>query len=130
MPATISPVLPSLLISAGAAGGGAVHAEFTSRDMGRRLQLADDVGADGAGGWTLRAGVGGDGDHHLHVALAELVGPAAGPPAHDSDVGSWKPPADRLLATGMPKMPCADHDQQCDRDDPPRRRDGKSSDPL
>ena len=25
----------------------------------------------------------------------------------DSDVGSWNPPADRLLATGMPKIPQA-----------------------
>ena len=25
----------------------------------------------------------------------------------DSDVGSWNPPADRLLVTGMPKMPVA-----------------------
>ena len=25
----------------------------------------------------------------------------------DSDVGSWNPPADRLLVTGMPKMPAA-----------------------
>ena len=25
----------------------------------------------------------------------------------DSEVGSWNPPADRLLVTGMPKMPVA-----------------------
>ena len=34
MPATISPVLPSLLISAGAAEGGAVHAEVTCATCG------------------------------------------------------------------------------------------------
>ena len=26
------------------------------------------------------------------------------PACHDSEVGSWKPPADRLLMTGMPKI--------------------------
>ena len=97
--------------------------------MGRRLELADQVGADGAGGWTFGTGVGGDGDDHLHVALAELLGqqPSRLPRL-----------AGRILQTARgqalgyrdAKDAGADHDQQCDRDDPPRRRDGESSDPL
>ena len=97
--------------------------------MGRRLELADEVGADGAGGRTLDAGVGGDGDDHLHVALTELLGPQ---PSRLPRL------AGRILETAGgqalgyrdAKDAGADHDQQCDRDDPPRRRDGKSSDPL
>ena len=48
MPATIRPVLPSLLISAGAAGGGAVQAEVTPAHIGGFRQLVGDVGADAA----------------------------------------------------------------------------------
>ena len=74
MPAMISPVLPSLLISVAAAGGDAVHAELTSATWGDAWSRADEVGADGARGWTFGAGVGGHSDDHLHVALAELLG--------------------------------------------------------
>jgi hypothetical protein len=52
-------------------------------DVGRGLELLDDVFPDGARRVALRASLGGDAD---------------------SDVGSWKPPADRLLVTGIPKI--------------------------
>ena len=97
--------------------------------MGRRLELADEVGADGAGGWTFDAGVGGDGDDHLHVALIEHLGPQ---PSRLPRLTGWilETAGGQALGYRDAKDACADHDQQCDRDDPPRRHDGESSDPL
>ncbi len=98
-------------------------------DMGRRLELADEVGADGAGGWTLDAGVGGDGDDHLHVALIEHLGLQ---PSRLPRLTGWilETACGQALGYRDAKDARADHDQQCDRDDPPRRRDAKSSDPV
>lgn len=101
------PVLPSLLISVAAAGGGTVQVELTSVTYGDALSRPA-----------------------MSVPTARAAGPSAPAPSSvtlmtncmspranlsdsswvacaDSDVGSWKPPADRLLATGMPKMPAA-----------------------
>ena len=48
----------------------------------------------------------------------------------DSDVGSWNPPADRLLATGTPKTARGHHHQQRDDEYPARRLDGHQRDAL
>ena len=43
----------------------------------------------------------------------------------DSDEGSWDPPADRLLPTGIPKVAAAKQDQNRDSNDPAGCRDGQ-----
>ena len=106
MPATISPVLPSLLTSAGAAGGGAVHADVTSATCGDACSCAA-MSVPTARASALCAP---PSDVTLmmssmspwpNLSTSNLVALA------DSEVGSWNPPADRLLVTGMPKMPVA-----------------------
>ena len=102
----MSPDLPSLLTSDAAAGGGAVHAEVTlvtcaarpswsaiSVPTARAAGLVTPSGADTTNSsctspWPNLS-------VRIFVALA------------DSEVGSPKPPADRLWATGIPKMPAA-----------------------
>ena len=107
MPATIRPDLPSLLTSEAAAAGGTVHAEVTLVTCADVAQLFGDVRADCAGrGARRRRPV-----RTRRTAAARRPGRTC--PSRilvalaDSDVGSWNPPADRLLATGMPKMPAA-----------------------
>ena len=69
--------------------------------MGRRLELADEFDVDRPGGAALYAVIGADGDQNLHVTLIEPL-TSRFVACADSAVGSWKPPADRLFATGMP----------------------------
>src|ERR1700739_1380685 len=106
MSATISPDLPSLLTSDAAAGGGAVHAEVTL------VTCADRLSRSATSVPTVRAAApltpsGADTTNSSctspwpNLSVRILVALA------DSDVGSWNPPADRLLATGTPKMPAA-----------------------
>src|ERR1700739_2450568 len=100
MPATISPDFPSLLTREAAVGGGAVHAEVTLVTCAERLNWsaisvataraaasltpsrADTTNSSCTSPWPNLS-------IRIFVALA------------DSDVGSWKTPADRLLASGV-----------------------------
>src|ERR1700739_2421960 len=106
MSATISPDLPSLLTRDAAAGGGAVPADVTL------VTCADRLSWSAISVPTARAAVpltpsGADTTNSSctspwpNLSVRILVALA------DSDVGSWNPPADRLLATGTPKMPAA-----------------------
>ena len=78
------------------------------------LQLRDDVGADRARLRALRR------RRRTVTLMSSSMSPWSNLSTSswvafaDSDVGSWKPPADRLLATGMPKIPQRHHDQQRD----------------
>ena len=106
MPATISPVLPSLLINAGAAGAGAVHADVTCAMYGDAFnwstmsvptERAPVLCAPPSDVTLISSSI----SPWPNLSTSSWVACA------DSDVGSWKPPADRCLATGMPKMPQA-----------------------
>ncbi len=109
MPATIKPVLPSLLTSAGAADSGAVHAEVTCATPADCCSCAtmSVATAREAGLWAPAS------DPSSVTLITSSMSPWPNlltsncVACADSDVGSWKPPADRLLATGMPKIPQA-----------------------
>src|SRR5258707_9767522 len=106
MSATISPDLPSLLTNDAAAAGGAVQAEVTLVTCADRLswsaisvptaRAAAPVTPSGAdttnSSWT---------SPRRNLSMRIVVALA------DSEVGSANPPADRLLATGIPKTPAA-----------------------
>ena len=124
IPATIKPGRAVLADQRGGGRGRRGPRRGHIGHMGRSGQLIDDVGADCAG---RRAG-GTSGAETMNsnctspwpnLSISSCVALA------DSEPGSWKPPADRLLATGMPKMPAATNISSGDRDDPPRRGDGQ-----
>src|SRR6185312_15382772 len=106
MPATINPVLPSLLTNAGAADGGDVHAESTLATNGEFCSCRAISVPAALACW-------------LCTPLSEvtLMTSFKSPwpnvcdsilwACADCEVGSWNPPADRLLVTGMPKMAVA-----------------------
>ena len=123
----ISPVLPSLLISADAAAGGAVHAELMSATWGDALSCRTMSSPTARAARTRDAGVGGDRDNDPHVALAELLGEQ---PSRAPRLATWilKAAGGQALRDRNAKDAGADHDQQCDRNHPSRRRDGESSD--
>src|SRR5690348_2991355 len=108
MPARMRPVLPSLLISVAAAGGGTVQAELTSVTYGDALSLAAMSVPT-----ALAAGLFAPAAESSATLMTSCMSPRANlsdssaVARADSDVGSWNPPADRLLATGMPNTPAA-----------------------
>jgi hypothetical protein len=99
MPATISPVLPSLLINACAACGGAVHADVTWVTNGKLVNWATISAPAAPAAWLCTP-------PSEVTAMIIRMSPWANfshrsrDARHDSDVGSWKPPEVRLLATG------------------------------
>src|SRR5271166_530035 len=103
MPARISPVLPSLLINAGIAGGGAVHGELTSVTNAKCFNWSTrSEPTDVAAGPSAPASE--------VTQMISCMSPclnlsdSSRDACQDSDVGSCNPPADRLLMTGIPKM--------------------------
>ena len=104
MPATIRPVLPSSLISAGVAAGGAVHAEVMFATYGERSsRAAMSVPASVAAAPSTPSAevtlITSSMSPWPNLSTSSAVALA------DSDVGSWKPPADRCWVTGTPKIP-------------------------
>ena len=65
----------------------------------------------------------------IHIALVNLSESKAAPLA-DSDDGSWKPPADKLLVTGMPNIAAPITMNRCDCNDAAPRGDSQSSHSL
>ena len=101
IPATISPDIPSLLIRSAAAAGGDVHDDTTLTTCGlslRRARMSRPVcraAALSAPPVAVTVNI-------SCISLWENFSASRCDARADSEVGSWKPPEDRLFATGTP----------------------------
>ena len=103
----INPDLPSALTRSAAACGGAVHGEDTlSNTNGDRCNwLTRSVPTVRA--CSLLVPPGAVTTIIICWPLCPNLSPSTSMACADSEVGSWKPPGDRLLATGTPKTAAA-----------------------
>src|SRR6202035_1185631 len=103
MPATIRPVLPSLLTSACTAEGGAVHAEVTSATFGDAFSCVT-MSVPTARAGALCAPSSDVTEISIGMSPWPNFSDSSRAACDDCDAGSWKPPAERLLMTGIPKI--------------------------
>ena len=106
MPAVISPTVRSRLMSSAAAGGGTVHGEATSTTCGELFSVVTiSVPTARAAGLSTpsRAAT----VTNICTSPWPNVPVSVAAARDDSAAGSWKPPGERLSATGIPNTASA-----------------------
>ena len=106
MVATIRPVLPSLLSNSAAAAGGEVHGEVTFSTFGEAASRST-IAVPAVRALSPLAPDGSVIVISICCSLCLNLSESSRAALADSEPGSWKPPAERWLATGMPNTAAA-----------------------